>query len=244
MDVRATKRAVTAFFYEWELCVIGARKNRKVKPEPQSWYRDRYQHVLVQRKLLSLFTILSLGATLVMAVVMTQLIPLKSIEPYVIQIDAKSGRTEMVDPLSASELTTNQVVNNYFLVQYLRAREGYSSADILYNYNLVRLMSDANVYREFSQWADPNNASSNMARLGMLGMRSVKIKSITYISPKVAQIRLMISETNKTPQAIEYNRIVLINFEYAKMTLSTEERYANPLGFHVTMYQINEDVPS
>jgi len=224
----------------------GAKKNRKARPEPQSWHQDRYQLALVQRKGLYFITILSLLSTLFMAIIGTQLMPLKSIEPYVIQIDSKTGRTETINPLSASELTANQVVNNYFLVQYIRAREGYAAADIVYNYSsVVRLMSEARVYKNFMKWADPNNPTSNIARLGTVGTRTVKIKSITYLSPHVAQIRFSISERSaNAPLPVESNYIALISFEYGMMNLTAEERYTNPLGFHITDYQLNEDTPS
>lgn len=225
--------------------LAGLRRNKKPKPELQSWYRDRYQHVLLQRKLLAFISLLALATTLVMVVIITQLIPLKTIEPYVIQVDSRSGVTQTVDPLTARDLTTNEVVNNYFLVKYLRSREGYSASDVMYQYDLVRLMSSArSVYPDFVDQASPNNPQSNIARLGAIGNREVRVKSISYISPQVAQIRFdVIEQRNSREEPRALNRIALIGFEYVKMTLTTKERYLNPLGFRVTSYQLREDVP-
>lgn len=218
-------------------------KKTRNKPEVQNWYKDRYQHVLVQRKLLALITLGSLFCTLVMAIAITQLVPLKSIEPYVIQVDPKSGITQAVDPAQVRELTANEAVNNYFIVQYIRAREGYNSADVLHQYNIVRLMSeDRKVYNRFVSEASPNNPTSNVARLGTLGTRVVKFQSIIYTSPNVAQVRLLISERGDKIPLTELHRVALVGFEYVKMNLSTEDRYLNPLGFRVTEYQISEDL--
>lgn len=217
--------------------------SKSKKPEVQNWYKDRYQYVIMQRKALLFITLGSLICTLCMAVVITQLIPLKSIEPYVIQIDQRTGITQTVEPLTATDLTANEAVNNYFIVHYIRARESYSSSDVTMNYNLVRLMSeDFRVYPKFRGEADPNNPASNITRFGANGTRKIKIKSITYLNPQLVQVRILISERfDRAADNADLHRIVLLSFEYVKMSLSTEERYLNPLGFRVTDYQIIED---
>lgn len=207
----------------------------------RNWYKDRYQYVLVQRKLLLLVTLLSLLSSVATVIVIARLTPLKTIEPYVIQVDQKSGITQTVDPLTVKELTANEAVNNYFIVQYIRARETYSLTDIAKNYNLVRIMSDTRkVYPQFVADADPNNPRSNSARLGT-GTRTVKFKSITYLSPQLAQVRLQIEERGVTDITVQH-KIALVAFEYVKMNLTIEERYLNPLGFRVTDYRVDEDV--
>ncbi len=217
------------------------------KPEEttvhKNWYKDRYQYVLVQRKLLTVITLLSLFCTLAMVFVIARLTPLKSVEPFVIQVDQKSGITQTVDPLTVKELTANEAVNNFFIVQYIRSRESYSITDYARNYNIVRIMSEpTNVYSEFMHEQDPNNPKSNAARLGGSGVRTVKFKSISYLNPQLAQVRLLIEEKVGEGGYTQQHKIALIAFEYIKMNLSNEERYINPLGFRVTDYRVDEDV--
>ncbi len=208
--------------------------------DEKNWYKDRYQYVLVQRKLLTVITMASLICTLATVVVISQLTPLKSIEPYVIEVDQKTGITQTVDPMTVKELTANEAVNNYFIVMYMRAREGYSMTDLAKSYNLVRVMSESRkVYPQFVSEADPNNPRSNAARLGTYGERSVKIKSITYLNPQLVQIRVLIEERGGIAQQ---HKLVLLAFEYVKMSLSLEERYLNPLGFRVVDYRVDEDI--
>lgn len=224
--------------------VIILKEKAAKKPELQNWYKDRYQTVAVQRKLMAFGMLVSLVCTLIMVVIVSQLIPLKTIEPYVLQVDSRTGITQMVDPVTASELTANETVNNYFIVQYIRARESYNAQNLLHNVNIVRLMSDAAVvYGEFISQANPNNPGSSIARFGTLGTRAVKFKSITYLNPQVVQVRVMITEMPDRSTPLELHQIILLRFEYVKMNLTTEERYLNPLGFRVTEYQIDEDVP-
>jgi type IV secretion system protein VirB8 len=211
--------------------------------EKKNWYKDRYQYVLVQRKLLALITMLALVCTLAAVLVIASLTPLKSVEPFVIQVDQRSGITQTVDPLTAKDLSANEAVNNFFIVQYIRSRETYSVNDLARNYDIVRVMSDSSrVYPGFVTQADPNNPNSNAARLGSSGVRTVKFKSITYLNPQLAQVRLLIEERADRGEATQQNKIALVGFEYVKMSLTTDERYINPLGFRVTDYRLDEDV--
>ncbi|MFN9109522.1 MAG: virB8 family protein, partial [Bacteroidota bacterium] len=205
-------------------------------------YKDRYQYVLVQRKLLVLITLLSLASTLSTTFVIAYLTPLKTVEPFVIQVDQKTGIVQTVDPLTATELTANEAVNNFYIVQYIRARETYSMADLARNYETVRVMSESDsVYRQFIAEQSPNNPGSNVARLGASGSRTVKFRSFSYLNPSTIQVRVTIEERNDSG-VFNFQRIVTLKFEYVKMSLTMEERYLNPLGFRVTSYRVDEEI--
>lgn len=211
--------------------------------ESKNWYKDRYQYVLVQRKLMALVTVVSLICTLAAVTVVAWLTPLKSVEPFVIQVDPKSGFTQTVDPLTVKSLTANEAVNNFFIVQYIRSRETYSVYDLAKNFDTVRIMSDSKkVYPGFVAGADPNNPASNAARLGSTGIRTVKFKSITYLNPQMVQVRMLIEEKTDRNDFFQQHMIALVAFEYIKMSLTAEERYINPLGFRVTNYRLDEDI--
>lgn len=216
-------------------------KATKEPSHSKNWYKDRYQYVIVQRKILVLITSLSLIASLVTVIVIAQLTPLKTVEPFVIQVDQKTGITQTVNQMTVKEITANEAVNNFFIVQYIRARENYVSSDLARNYNIVRLMSESSkVYGEFMRAANPNNPKSNAARLGSSGVRTVKFKSISYLSPQTVQARVLIEEKSENNLA-QQNLIILLSFSYVNMALTLEERYINPLGFIITDYRVDED---
>lgn len=213
--------------------------------DSSNWYKDRYQHVLVQRKLLVSITIASLFSTLATVITIAYLTPLKTVEPFVIQVDQRSGITQTVDPMTVPELTANEAVKNFYIVQYIRSRETYSISDLGRNYNIVRIMSDrTKVYPMFMSQADPNNPNSNAARLGVAGIRTVKFKSFSYLNPGLAQVRVTIEEKAEGNALRQYHKIILIAFEYVKLNLTNEERYINPLGFRVTDYRVDEEIGS
>lgn len=217
-------------------------KHSEIQKESRNWYRDRYQSVLLQRRVLMGVSLLSLISTLLAVFVIAQMTPLKSVEPFLIQVDAKSGITQTVDPLTVRDITGLDAVNNFFIVQYIRAREGYNVNEINRNITTVRVMSEGgSVYPQFKREASPSNPQSVAARMGSSGSRTIKFKSITYIKPQLAQAHLLIEETAANGGLTQYHKIATISFEYTKLQLTQEERYINPLGFRVTDYRIDEE---
>lgn len=217
-------------------------KKQSEQKETRNWYRDRYQSVLLQRRILMAICLISLFSTLASVLVIAQITPMKSVEPFVIQVDPKSGITQTVDPLTVSEITGLEAVNNYFIVQYIRARESYNVNLINTNYATVRVMSESDsVYPQFKRDVSPSNPQSITARMGSNGSRYVKFKSISYLKPRQAQARLLIEETTPNGGTVQYNKIATIYFDYTKLQLTAEERYINPLGFIVKDYRVDED---
>lgn len=217
-------------------------KQPPIGKDSRNWYKDRYQAIMLQRRLLMVVTVISMGATLLSMIVIARIIPLKGVEPFLIQVDSRSGITQMVDPLTVKEITALDSINNFFIVQYIRARESYNVRDIAQNYATVRVMSAPDtVYMAFRREANPSNPQSVAARMGSAGTRTVKFKSISYIKPNQAQVRLLIEETAANGGTLQYHKIASLVFEYAKLDLTNEERYINPLGFRVTEYRVDED---
>lgn len=225
----------------------------KVKADKKNWYGDRYQFVVVQRNMLALITLLSLLCSIAATFSISQLAPLKAVDPFVIQVDQKSGVTQVVDPLKAHDLTANEAVNHYFIVQYIRARESFvdSPEHNKFNYNVVRVLSDSKkVFPAYALQMKLNNPNSIPIRLGQGGSREVHINSIQFLDKQDLpfgeesrryQVKVLINEnvSGHLPQALQ--RVILIEFKYTDLELTTEERYLNPLGFYVLSYRVDED---
>jgi type IV secretion system protein VirB8 len=229
--------------------VLNKKKSDTTKPEKKNWYADRYQFVVVQRNLLAIITIISLLSSLVAAFSISQLAPLKSVEPFVIQIDQKSGITQVVNPITATEFSGNEAVNEYFIVQFIRARESIGIADNE-NYNTVRVMSDPlTVFREYLRDIDPNNPKGIRAVTGN-GFRAVRIGQIVFLEERTDidgskirryQIRMIVTERSANREAMEINKVATIEIKFVALSLSIQDRYLNPIGFRVVSYRTDED---
>ncbi len=226
----------------------------KADKDKKNWYNDRYQFVVVQRNTLALITLLSLFCSIAATFSISQLVPLKSVEPFVIQVDQKSGITQVVEPLKAHELTANESVNSYFIVQYIKARESYyGSTDRSYyaNYNLVRVLSDGSVLNKYQHEIALSNPESNGARLGATGFREVHIASISFLDRRDLpageesrryQVRAQIKERGGATGGSDklLQKLITIEFKYTELDLSAEDRYLNPIGFRVLSYRVDD----
>lgn len=215
-----------------------AKQNNK---DTKNWYSDRYQAVRVQRDLLAL---ISLGAVLFsfVAIAMMYLsIPLVTVDPFVIQVDKKTGITQAVDPATIGEVTAQEAVNQYFVVNYIRARESFG-ADLAYNYNIVRLMSEpSRVFSEYHWWVNPNNAEGVVGKVGARGTRTIDVKSVILIDEGQAQARATVQERNEQGGVDLLQKVIYLEYEYANLELSIKDRMLNPLGFLVTNYRIENE---
>ena len=230
------------------------RSQQDVSDGSKHWYQDKYQHVLTQRNMLALIAVVSLLAAMVAVLAVMRLAPLKSVDPYLIQIDEKTGITQRVIPVTRQEYAADQAVDRYFVSVYLRMRESYNINILRYNYNVVRLMSTPEVFRKFRALVDPSNEQGFVKHLGTNGQREVKIRNIVYITnppdkrksagpttSKILQARFTTIESSPNQADKETYWVATITFEYADLSLNQEEQLLNPLGFTVTSYQIQQE---
>lgn len=208
--------------------------------DTKNWYTDRYQYVLVQRNILALATILALGVALFSISSLSQLAPLKSVKPFIIQVDDKTGVTQVVDPAQSKELTANEALKRYFLIKYVRARESFDTIFYKMNLETVRVMSKANVYEEYRQFISAKNPQSVLNVYGSHSRREVHVKSVTLINQNTAQLRVTIRSVGKLQT--ETQAVIWVSFALKPLDLTLEERNINPLGFIVESYRVDQEI--
>ncbi len=232
------------------------RTQRDADASSKHWYQDKYQHVLVQRNIFALISILSLACALVAGVAVLHFAPLKSVEPYLLQIDEKTGITQKVDPVSRDQYGASEAVDRYFTSLYVRARENYNFSILRTNYNQVRLMSDARVFGRFRAQVEASNANSLVAALGALGQRNVTINSMSYIKNpplpfgkkdpatpvKIMQIRLTTVDSLPNAPDVSQRWVATVDFQYSSLNLNEQEQLLNPIGYTVVGYQIQREL--
>ncbi len=234
--------------------MLGKKKDSNgANHESKNWYRDKHQYILVQRNILAVVTLGCLGVALLSVFAIMQLTPQKTVEPFVVKIDEKTGRVTQVRESTKSAFTANEVVDDYFVVKYVRSRETYDLTDLRHNAGVVGVMSEPPVYRDYRVAISQNNPESPAATLKNAGKRTVEFKSITYLKnaanpkdtnprSKTAQVRVVMRDSMPQLRApIEHHRMITLQFEYADLSLSENDRYINPLGFLVTSYRSDRD---
>ncbi len=207
--------------------------------EVRNWYSDRYESMVVQRNLLLLLTCVMLLTILIGVFMVGQVTLSKSVDPFVIEVEQRSGITNVVNPLSRRDLLTDESLKTYFLMKYLRARETYSSVDYEYNYSTVlRLLSTREIYQQFKKSLS-ENPRNPVVLYGAKVQTTLKVRSIQFLDgAATAQIRFSVIESTGG----RYDKIATITFNFVQMEMTNEERYVNPLGFQVTGYRVDDEI--
>lgn len=214
--------------------------------EKKNWYTDRYQYAIVQRNILIFVTIFSLTAVGLSVYAVAYLAKGKSFEPYVIQIEKKTGITTKINQASLEEYKANESIIKYFIHKYVLARESYDVADYEYNYGMVvALLSNSEVRSEFSKEINDPASPKNPINYGTNVKLIVGFKSISFIDKAKNTVQARISIAKKvrgSGQDVLSHYIVTLNYGFFDLSLSSEQRYVNPLGFQVTSYRIDEEI--
>ncbi len=201
----------------------------------KSWYANRYQMVVVQRNILILFTTVSMIAVAMAVVFVNKIMASKSLEPYVIEVERKTGVPVVVEQMSAQQFAADEMIRKYFINQYIHAASAYDPKTYKMDSDKVRLFSTPGVYLEFKN-------RINAKDLGANSSIEVRIKSVQFPNQNTAQIRLTRQIDMDGFQATTKNEIITMNFYFADLNLTLEERLINPLGFQVSKYLISEEI--
>lgn len=222
-----------------------------------NWYSDKYATTIVQRNFMIIIVLLSLLVVIVSVIIVGSISSTFKIQPFVIEVEDKTGITNIVNPLDDNVITANQTLNKYFITKYIKARESYAYESWRYNYlTVVRLLSTANVYFPFRRFinVDPN---SPLALYGNQTSTSIAFRSLQFFPPSPdrkgklsdpqAVVRFTIyADKGNLRGAINnrINKIATLTYKYQQTEMNDDDRMVNPLGFYITTYRadIENDV--
>jgi type IV secretion system protein VirB8 len=200
----------------------------------KSWYSNRYQIVVVQRNILLLLATLLMIAMTASTIFVKFVVSSKSLEPYVIEVEEKSGVPTIVDQLTSQTLTADESIKKYFINQFIKAAVGYDPKTYKQDAEIVRLLSTQPVYSDFRSRINPRT-------LGADSKIDFRIKSIKFLDPSTVQVRILKSTIAPNVSSSK-DELVSMNFYFTNLTLTAEERLINPLGFQVTNLSITEEI--
>jgi type IV secretion system protein VirB8 len=211
-------------------------QDKKTKLKIKSWYSNRYQIVVVQRNILLLFTLISMFSVAVSVIFVKNIMSSKSLEPYVIEVEKKSGIATIVNQMTAQNFTGDQMIRQYFINEFIHAASAYDPKTYKMDVDKVRLFSIPAVYADFRN-------RINARELGANSSIEVRVKSIQFTDSNTAQIRTVRQINLPESTSEEVNEVITMNFNFSpNMTLNLEERLINPLGFQVSRYAIAKEV--
>ncbi len=233
---------------------LNAAPSKDVLQTTRNWFNDRYEWVQVQRNMFILISVVMAVSVTIMAAGVSFIKSSRTIEPFVIEIEPKTGVPTVVIPKTSQALSEDEAVRNFYVWYYVRMREEYYFNSYVTMLRAVRLMSEDDVYYEYWRSASPGNSQSSYTILGQSGVRTAALKSMIFdvkssVGPDgkqrflyTAQLRVRLTSkfaggTNET----SVDKFIRMEFEMKNLELNADDRLINPLGFYVSQYQITDD---
>ena len=207
----------------------------------ETWENEIVSNAIQSKKRAWIIAIISLSIALISIVIVLLLFPTKREVPYVVTVDRSTGFTEVTKPLQASGISEDQAVTESNLVKYVSAREQYIPAMLKNNYDLISLMSGKQALKEYRSLWDAQNPQNPSVKHGQKTFIDIKIKSIQFITEKIATVRFQ-REKRVNEQLIISDWVATIEFQYSQKPMKTKDRFSNPLGFQVINYRLNPEV--
>lgn len=182
------------------------------------------------------------GTSMVVALIaLLCLTPLKTNTPFVLRVDNATGHVEVLTTLRTSERSYGEVVDSYFLNQYVLNREGYEANTLQTAYNTTALLSDPEVQQEYYALFEGSQARDkvlkNHAKI-IVQVRSITPTPETGIA--VVRFSTQLKHSNGSIDPLRH-WIATIGYTYKDAVISSFDRRINPLGFQVTSYRVDPE---
>lgn len=174
-------------------------------------------------------------------VAVAALAPLKTVEPFVIRVDASTGIVDVVDALITSSGTYDEAVTKYFAARYVRSREGWAASEAEENFRTAALMSSPDEQARFAALYRGSNPESPQNLLGKAAVARVQVKAISLINRNVVQVRFL-RDTRRGDEHKVTHWVATLTYAYVNAPTSSNDRLVNPLGFLVSEYRADPEV--
>ncbi|WDJ74917.1 virB8 family protein (plasmid) [Xanthomonas campestris pv. campestris] len=187
------------------------------------------------------FAYASLLSAILPWVAIVFMMPLKENVPYLIK-QSQDGSLGIQTRVTWKSLSVDEAVEKSQAAQYVAARERYNWYTLQADYDMVNLLSSAEVSKEFASLYEgdksPDVVHSNKTRI------DIQILSVVPGSDQTITVRYLAkSGAYDGTGKVETKAFVsTLAYEFVNNSMLTEEeRNLNPLGFVVTAYRRDTD---
>jgi type IV secretion system protein VirB8 len=175
---------------------------------------------------------------LLLAIALVIVLPLKTVEPYVVTVDRQSGAVQVANAVTPGAISQNEAVIQAQLAGYVRVRETFDSTDLRQTYRQVQLLSARDVAAGYVRYMAAANPQSPLRTLNRGDMLTVDIKSVSLIAPGSAIVRFQVTRVVQGGRALASSAYIsAISYGFSGSPLRAIDRFDNPLGFQVTRYR-------
>tara|TARA_B110001454_G_scaffold206321_1_gene216640 strand:+ start:8219 stop:8905 length:687 start_codon:yes stop_codon:yes gene_type:complete len=210
--------------------------------EAASWDHDRLIAANRSKKLAWTIAAIASGLAITGVAAVAMLTPLKTVAPYVIMVDKATGASEITSSMTGDkQITYNEAVAKYFLADYVRNREGWIPQARQEFFDGVLAMSSRDEQARWTAFYSKDNPKSPQSVFTDLDTVFVAIKSVTFVSKNVAQVRFT-KTLQRGTSATDTPAIATITYDTTDTPTTEQQRFKNPLGLEVQSYRADLEV--
>ena len=207
-------------------------------PVADSWAKSVTDDLERSNRRAWLVAIIAALIALLEALALVLLVPLKTVEPYTLLVDRQTGNIETLAPLNAQVVTPDDALTRSMVVQYVIARESFTSETIQDDFRKVSLWSAPKVGEQYRQAISETNSNSPLAYLPSGSTIRTEVKSLSLLREGRYQVRYLTQAMSAQGRAsAPQHWIAIVDFAFSGAQMSEADRYVNPLGFQVTFYR-------
>jgi type IV secretion system protein VirB8 len=209
--------------------------------EAASWDIDRSAQTAQRLRIAWLVAVAGWGCAVTVGIALMLLMPLKTVEPYVIRVDNSTGIVDIV-PMYAGHAEISETVARYLLTHYITVCEGFdfSTAERDYQECGAYHTSRRNV-EWYGLWNPVNpNSPLNLYKDGT-SVRA-QVTAVTFFSrangvSALAQVRYVKARRPPGGTDILTHWIATLEYAYVAPSKDVRVRQWNPLGFRVVDFK-------
>lgn len=210
--------------------------------EAASWDHDRLIAANRSKRLAWIVASVASGLAITGVAAVALLAPLKTVAPYVITVDKATGASEITSPMTGDrQITYNEAVSKYFLADYVRNREGWIPQARQEFFEGVLAMSSRDEQARWTAFYAKDNPQSPQSVFTDLDTVFIAIKSVTFVSKNVAQIRFT-KTLQRGGSSTDTPAIAIVTFDTTDTPTTEQQRFKNPLGLEVQSYRADLEV--
>jgi type IV secretory pathway TrbF-like protein len=183
-------------------------------------------------------SVLLLIVVLAQGIAISQMLPLKTVVPYKIEVTADGRITNQ--PIAATEYVPGINEKKYFLSQWttklFTLDRFFTEKYLLDAYAITRDQASS----QFSDYVSRFQPLIKLKADPTLNQQ-VTIRSVSFVQEGVALVRFRI-DTRADKQAL-VSKDLMLTINYAIVTPKTEQEiYQNPIGLVITQFAVSEDI--
>ncbi|HEV7614194.1 MAG TPA: VirB8/TrbF family protein [Steroidobacteraceae bacterium] len=181
------------------------------------------------------------------AFALATLVPLKSVEPFIVRVDNSTGIVDVV-PVYAGRATPEEAVTRYFLTHYLTVCERFNFATAESDYEECGAFHSAQRNQAwYALWTSTNPTSPLNVHKDGSTVR-VQVSSVSFFSRSsglsdLAQVRyLKAARQGVGSEESLTHWVATIQYAYAGPAKDPRTRRWNPLGFKIVDFRSEPEV--